>query len=215
MDSRRLATAGTDDVARIWSAETGTLEALVHGHDGIAVEALFSDDGHILMTRDARCTYHFWNLHASSRTPISVFPPPAVTRIPHLLPGSRTLALVYPEYVYLWDIRTGNRKGTLGALRDPIRKFAYSRDGNRLATQSASGELRLWEEATAKKKHTLPGYGNETPALSFPPDGTLLAGASSESGSVLVWDTDCGEIRRILRGDAGRMCLPSSAAPRS
>ena len=66
---------------------------------------------------------------------------------------------------------------------DPTRANAlgFSPDGKLLATserlpgQGREAELKIWEVATAKQLHSLPGTRGRVLAIAFRPDGRLMA----------------------------------------
>ena len=72
---------------------------------------------------------------------------------------------------------------------------ALSRDCKTLATGGADGTIRLWDVATGKQRHALPGHqrsaGDESSAavtaLAWSVDGTHLVSGGADT-TVLVWD---------------------------
>ena len=46
------------------------------------------------------------------------------------------------------------------------------------------------------------GFTGRVYGLSFSPNGRYLAGASAD-GTVRIWDMQSGELRHVLRGQAG------------
>ena len=75
-------------------------------------------------------------------------------------------------------------------------EIQYSPDGTRLA---AAGSLGIWiyDTATDKEISLLTGYGYAISALSYSPDGSILAGGSAD-GVIRLWDPETGEILQTL-----------------
>lgn len=83
-------------------------------------------------------------------------------------------------------------------LRDPGRNdgqvlgLAIDAEGKLLASCGANGLVRLWNVATGKLLHTLPGHRGEAFAVAFSPDGQRLA-SGAEDGLVRLWDVATGK----------------------
>ena len=76
--------------------------------------------------------------------------------------------------------------------------MAFSRDGQRLASGSWPGSVKLWDpEAGGEPLRTFPETRHAVAALAFSPDGGRLATASF-GRRVDVWDTTTGELLRTL-----------------
>jgi WD40 repeat protein len=61
-DGRRVATAGPDDTARIWDAQTGALQAVLTGHTARVASVDFSPDGSTLATGSWDGAARLWNM---------------------------------------------------------------------------------------------------------------------------------------------------------
>jgi hypothetical protein len=91
--------------------------------------------------------------------------------------------------VYLWDVAT--RSELLRIVPDSSTTpggLAWSPDGRVLAM--GQHKIQLWETATLKLRHELPGHGDgmvQALALGFSRDSRLLASGSSDS-TILIWD---------------------------
>lgn len=96
----------------------------------------------------------------------------------------------------LWDIETGSSE----LLTDPswsdsyqryntrvASKFAFSPDGQTLASGMKLGDIYLWETATGAKKKMLRGHSLRVSHLFFTADGQTLISASDD-GTILIWD---------------------------
>ena len=77
-----------------------------------------------------------------------------------------------------------------------LSEIQYSPDGTRLA---AAGSLGVWiyDTVTDKEIALFTGYGYGISALTYSPDGSMLAGGSWD-GTVRLWDPETGEVLHSL-----------------
>ena len=94
--------------------------------------------------------------------------------------------------------------------------MAFSPDGKRIASASASGKtVKVWDAQSGAEALTPRGivhpeagaaYGHRGPgtecAVTFSPDGNRIASAGS-NGTVIVWDAQTGAEALTLRGHGG------------
>jgi RNA polymerase sigma factor (sigma-70 family) len=93
---------------------------------------------------------------------------------------------------------------TRGRHAGPLSALAFSRDGKVLATRGRDDRVRLWEAATGKLLHVLPGEVGTAGAglwcFAFAPDGRTLATGGGD-GMVRFWDVRTGRQLRRVRGN--------------
>ncbi len=109
----------------------------------------------------------------------------------------------------IWDTDTGTPKYTLKGHSGWVLAVAWSPDGDRLATCSMDGTVRLWNPATGKqvgKEFT--GHAKWVLALAWQPyhlwgdTGPLLA-SSSKDATIRLWQANTGRAEHILSGHKG------------
>jgi WD40 repeat protein/Zn-dependent protease with chaperone function len=101
------------------------------------------------------------------------------------------------QEVDLWDLRTGELKGSLPAPGDFLRSLAFSPDGNLLAGCSGlagrAGEVSLWDLRTREFRQGLPVHSDIVASVAFSTDGKLLA-SGSDDGTVRLWNPRTGAL---------------------
>jgi WD40 repeat protein len=120
----------------------------------------------------------------------------------------------------VWDLKAGGVVATLrdvsGTARSAQRHWlTWAPKGDRLATTSARGTVRLWQAATGARGGELgvPPSPHRGPLASgaWSPDGRLFASATS-AGLVQVWSGEDGQRRVTLeRPPSFVACLASSS----
>ena len=99
-------------------------------------------------------------------------------------PDGETLASYGADRrIHLWDTKTGEFLMALdpefedaGLALDRIYAIAYSPDSQRLASGGNSdGRIRVWNTRTGELKSTLITHASDVTAVTFSPDGQILA----------------------------------------
>ncbi len=180
----------------VWNLVTGDYKTTICGDKMISV-ARFSPDGELLATvMDNEIV--LWAVKTGNQIGTLIGHKYDV-QIIAFSPDSKTLASggeFRDKTMRLWDIETGSSR----VVMDPdwefrqykfeatvASTFAFSSDGQTLASGMKSGIIYLWETATGEIKQILRGHSDQVSHLFFSPDVKTLISASSD-GSILIWD---------------------------
>ena len=100
--------------------------------------------------------------------------------------------------VSLFNLHTGQQKDfTTVRNTNTDSTILFSPDGKTLAIGSRDGTVSLWDTSTGKRRQSLTKQEYWISALTFSPDGEILATASG--GTIQLWDVRSGQLMNILR----------------
>jgi len=154
----------------------------------------FSPDGKTLalVNFGRKNTLGLWDLAAQAPTATFSLPtgyqPPALT----FSPDSKTLAYTDDNSqlrdtgfkVQLLDVASGKRRATLFNYYNTA--LAFTPDGKMLAIGKGTGEITLWNRASATTKFTVHGHPDLVRFLVFSPDGKMLVSYGKDK-TLKVW----------------------------
>jgi WD40 repeat protein len=113
--------------------------------------------------------------------------------------------------IRLFDAASGEPRLELKGHTDVVDWFAFSADGQLLASHGRDNTVRVWDLATGKQRKMFDNR-DELESLQFSPDGKLFA-TMTEDGTTRVWDAATGEVRH--RFEAHKFCSQITFSPDS
>jgi small GTP-binding protein len=200
-DGRLLAAKSSDNVAKVWDAETG--EPLFQFKLGpgarSSLSVAWSPDGKTLATpsTDAVQLFDIRDGTALKSLQHSSF----ITTLAWSPDGEVIAAGIYDNSVRLWSTETGGVVDDL-SLPDSAFGLAWSPDGQTLATGSMA-VVRCWNAQTGKQV-SLEGHTNWVFDLAWSPDGRTLASCSWDR-TIIIWDGERLEQTNVLEGHTSRI----------
>ncbi|MBX3179769.1 MAG: hypothetical protein KF886_20640 [Candidatus Hydrogenedentes bacterium] len=102
----------------------------------------------------------------------------------------------------LWDIRTGERKGTYGQYYDTVLAADISPDHRMIALGGPNRKVRVYSAETGEEIYSLDKHNDWIQAVKFTPDGEVLASAD-RGGGMYFWQAANGREVEQLRGHDG------------
>src|SRR5262245_8918830 len=203
-DGKHVVTGGHDGTARLWDADTGKPSGKPLVHPGPVFAVAFSPDGKLLVTGCKDRQARLWDVRTGALVGTPLRHKGEVMALAFSPSGKAVLTVgedvrVIAELnrieadvdVRLWDPATGGPIGQPLPHHSPVRAFAFSPDGARLATGDWSGSVRLWETGTGKLVGSPLRHREEVTAVAFSPDGQTLLTAS-EDRTAQLWDVRTG-----------------------
>jgi WD40 repeat protein len=98
----------------------------------------------------------------------------------------------------IWNAKTGKCESTL-TVDKTVTSVAFSPDGSKIAA-CHSKKIQLFDAQTQEKLGSpLRGHSESVRAVSWSPDGTMLA-SGSEDKTIKLWDAQTGQVQSTLNG---------------
>lgn len=201
-DGNLIASGAQDGRIRLWDPNNGRLLRVLEGHLDEVIVLRFSPDGTVLASGGRDETARLWDLRTGQALHVLDAHVHEVAAL-GFFPGSETLLTGNSKgTVKLWDVETGKYLRRLQGLQTLV---AFSPLGTTVA--SACSHNCLSEEELADIRdlrsgeilHTLRGHTDRILAVTYSPNGTLLATAGRDK-TVKVWNTGNGRKQWDLSG---------------
>jgi WD40 repeat protein len=203
-DGRYLAQLDTDRAVRVWRVADG--QRVLRGEPQRCDCVAFSPDSrHLALGWGLRVfCFDLTTGQESSRWALPPWPPAPVVgadlvpaSVVHTLafhPDNRTLAVGYTRspFVSVYDSANAAHVADLPEDRRSLATVAWHPDG-RLAVAGSDPGIDLWDVAARRKLATLEGHPDMVTALTFHPDGELLASLSLH-GVLRLWHPSSGRL---------------------
>ncbi len=218
-DGKFLATAGRDQLVKIWDTTSWRELATIKGHSNAITSVAFSPDNQTLLTASVDKTVKFWPVSQwLSQAPltraetfsIQPLPPKGVVLVPLAFSpdGERLASAVTTTKpdgsrqvgakVSVWNLNTETELLTLDAAGVMFRAVAFSADGQNILTGDSTGAVKLWA-ANGQLLRSFLGHSGEVIKLACSSDGKLLATGSADR-TVKLWEMATGKELKTLSG---------------
>jgi WD40 repeat protein len=146
-----------------------------------------------------------WNVQSGNRISEMHVPFGKRYALPRLNRDGSRLIASGDEAIVICDVLTGTRVLT---LRGQNRFVSVSSDGERLASSTADGSIRLWDARLSSEVFTLRlKNGDSLLHTALNADGTLVAVCGRGDRTVTVWNTETGEEVLTLQHDLENVWL--------
>jgi WD40 repeat protein/DNA-binding SARP family transcriptional activator len=194
-DGTQIVTGSTDYTARVWDV-IGEVERLTLPIRDVYCTAMAPDGARVASCHGT--ITRVWDVNTSAIL-LTLRYPEGEMRSVAWSPDGTQIATASDEVITIWDTSTGAELRTLLGHTAPIGKWiAWSPSGDRLATSSLDGIVKVWDARTWQEIYTFPDYeGPESlwKALSlfWSPSGERICGVSIRDGKATIWDVTTGE----------------------
>jgi WD40 repeat protein len=178
-DGTRIATASSDNTARVWDAANGEELAVLEWDGAALVSVVFSPDGTRIATASSDNTARVWDAATGAELTVLERHGDRVLDVAFSPDGTRIATTSYYE-ARVWDASTGEQLAELEGHGDGVLGVTFSPDGTRIATVSFDETARVWDAATGEQLAELKGHGDFNRSdVAFSPDGTRVTVVNS------------------------------------
>jgi WD40 repeat protein len=159
-------------------------------HSGKVHSALFSADGHFVVTASQDKTAIVWDVKTGKQTRLISEPMPVYHA--DLSPDGKHIVTAGPSGARMWSVDDGKLEGDLPGHTGDVLWATFSPDGERVLTAGRDGTLRLWNASTRVSIKVMPIEGVAVRSAAFSPDGRRAVTANQD-GTARIWDVESGK----------------------
>ncbi|MCS7046604.1 MAG: hypothetical protein NZO58_09635 [Gemmataceae bacterium] len=214
-DGKKLASAGTDRLLRVWDLATGKLEHAIENHADWVFGLAFSPDGKHLVTGSRDKTAKVWDLAAKESALTFPDHQNAVYAVAITSDGKIGISCGEDNQIRQWQATDANKQigkqtRVLGTHSKAVLRMAHLPDPKNplLATCSADGTVKLFNPIAGTTLKTLTGHTDWVYAVAISPDGQWVAGGAW-NGEVRVWKVADG--KEVVSFNASPGYVPPAA----
>lgn len=196
-DGTILASAGRDDIIRLWDPELMVPLASLPGHEGDVFSARFSPDGRRIVSGSADGTVRVWSIANGTGEILAPIRNGTLWSVSFSPDGGLIAATGEEGVLCVWDADTLSLRYAVPTHDHRTNSLAFNPDGSVIATTSRQGQVALWSAADGSLIRRLGGHDSDAFACRFSADGSRLFTASRDQ-TMRIWNVTDGTMIRSV-----------------
>jgi WD40 repeat protein len=196
-DCSMFASAGRDNIARLWNSETGKLLGEFGGDSGGMSAIAFSQDGDLLACGSANGLARVWNIRTRKELHPCVGHRERITAVCYTPIGDRIATGDANGLVCIWDTTSGRLISRVAKDQGFLKTVLFLQDADRLVSAGQKDTIECWRSSTKKTTWVGRGHGIWIHSMAICEDPRQII-SGGQDGTVRLWDCDRGtEISRL------------------
>jgi WD40 repeat protein len=206
-DGARLATAGSDGVARVWEIASGRQVLTLRGHTAAVQHVAFHPDGTRLATSASDASVRIWSASTGEELRRIASATPEFLWVSFHCNGAVLATANRDKTAEAWDIASGRKVFSLVGHKGGVWCVDYNPDSKRLLTSSYDGTAKIWDASPREEGLAfLRGHNDTVNGMSFSPDGARVVTASWDK-TTRVWEVDTARELAVTVGSGPLMSV--------
>jgi WD40 repeat protein/DNA-binding winged helix-turn-helix (wHTH) protein len=197
-DGQRILSAGDDQTARLWDANSGHLLITLKGHTGRMWSAAFSADGRYIVTASWDHTARLWNAGDGRLLAILRGHSDKVQTAAFSPDGLRIVTSSWDHTARLWNSADGKLLAKLEGHNNWVLYAEFSSDSQRVVTASYDNTARVWNTADGHLLLILQGHSAGIMRAKFFHNNERII-TTSWDGTARIWNSADGHLLAILQ----------------
>ncbi|NXY44694.1 DAW1 factor, partial [Ceuthmochares aereus] len=162
--STLVATGSMDSTAKLWDIEKGEEIVTLSGHSAEIIALSFNTTGDRIITGSFDHTVVVWDVGTGREQNVSIMMPTNNDVVAKYNQNKQKISPCLS--MQLWNAMTGTHIATLAGSSDEILDVCFDYVGQRIATASADGSVRVYNAETKKCIAKLEGHEGEVSKVS-------------------------------------------------